>query len=48
MAGQSDAVITALTAEANDPLWMATQRHAIRRTAGYDRRNRPYMRDDAY
>jgi hypothetical protein len=41
MAGPSDAVLSALTAAANDPLWTATQRQAIRRTAGSYRRNRP-------
>ena len=48
MAGQSDAVMKALAAEANAPIWTATQRQALRRTVGYYRRNRPYMRDDAY
>jgi hypothetical protein len=37
-----------LAEEANDPIWTATQRHAIRRTVGYDRRNRPDMRYDEY
>jgi hypothetical protein len=48
MAGQSDAVMNAVAEEANDPIWTATQRQAIRRTVGYYRRNRPYMRDDEY
>jgi hypothetical protein len=46
VAGQTEAVITALAAEANDPMWTAPQRQAVRRTVGYDRRHRPYMRDD--
>jgi hypothetical protein len=48
MAGQSAAVSTALTAAANDPRGTAPQWQAIRRTASYDRRNRPYRRDDEY
>jgi hypothetical protein len=48
MAGQSEAVLSALTAEANDPLWTATPREAVWRTVGSYRRNRPYRRDDAY
>jgi hypothetical protein len=48
VAGQADAVITALEEEANDPNWTAAQRQAVRRTVGYYRRNRPYMRDDEY
>jgi hypothetical protein len=46
VAGQTEAVITALEAEANDPMWTAPQRQALRRTVGYDRRHRPSMRDD--
>jgi hypothetical protein len=48
VAGQADAVITALEEEANDPSWTAAQRQAVRRTVGYYRRNRPYMRYDEY
>jgi hypothetical protein len=48
MAGQTEAVLTALEAEAHDPTCMATQRHAVRRTVGYYRRNRPYMHYDEY
>ena len=48
LAGQTDAVITALEAEAKDPTCTATQRQAVRRTVGYYRRNRPYMRYDEY
>ena len=48
LAGQTDAVITALEAEANDPTCTATQRQAVRRTIGYYQRNRPYMRYDEY
>jgi hypothetical protein len=48
LAGQTDAVITVLEAEAHDPTCTATQRQAVRRTIGYYQRNRPYMRDDEY
>jgi hypothetical protein len=48
LAGQTDAVITALEAEANDPTGTATQRQAVRRTIGYYQRNRPYRRSDEY
>ena len=48
LAGQSDAVITALEAEAKDPTCTVTQQQAVRRTVGYYRRNQPYMHDDAY
>jgi hypothetical protein len=48
VAGQTEAVLTALEAEANDPMGTATQRRAVRRTVGYDRRNRPYMRSDEH
>jgi hypothetical protein len=48
VAGQTDAVITALEAEANDPMGTATQRHAVRRTVGYYRRNHRYMHYDEY
>jgi hypothetical protein len=48
VAGRADAVITALEEEAHDPIWTAAQRQAVRRTVGYYRRNRPYMRYDAY
>lgn len=47
-AGQTEVVITALEAEAHDPMWTAPQRQDVRRTVGYYRRNRPYMRDDEY
>jgi hypothetical protein len=43
LAGQTDAVITALAAEGHDPTRTATQQQAVRRTVGYYRRNRPYM-----
>jgi hypothetical protein len=46
LAGQTDAVITALEAEANDPTRTATERQAVRRTIGYYQHNRPYMRYD--
>jgi hypothetical protein len=48
VAGQTEAVLTALEAEANDPTCTGTQRHAVRRTLGYDRRHRPSMHDDEY
>jgi hypothetical protein len=48
LAGQSDAVITALEAEAKDPTCTVTQQQAVRRTVGYYRRNQPYMHYDAY
>lgn len=48
VAGQTDAVMTALEAEVKDPTHTATQRQAIRRTVGDDRRNRLYMHDDEY
>jgi hypothetical protein len=48
LAGQSDAVITALEAEGKDPTCTVTQRQALQRTVGYYRRNRPYMRYDEY
>jgi hypothetical protein len=46
LAGQTDAVITALEAEGHDPRHTATPRQAVRRTVGDYRRNRPYMRDN--
>jgi hypothetical protein len=48
VAGQTDAVLVALEAEADDPTYTATQRRAVRRTVGYYRRNRSYMRYDEY
>ena len=48
LAGETAAVITALEAEGKDPTWTGTQRQAVRRTVGYDQRNRPYMHDNAY
>jgi len=48
LAGQTDAVITALEAEAHDPTCTVTQRQAVRRTVGYYRRNQPYMHYDEY
>jgi hypothetical protein len=50
-AGQTDAIITAITAleaEGHNPTHTATPRQAVRRTVGYSRRNRPYMRADEY
>jgi hypothetical protein len=48
LAGQTEAVLTALEAEANDPTRTVPQRQAVRRTVGYYQRNRPYMRYDEY
>jgi hypothetical protein len=48
VAGQTAAGLTVLEAEANDPTCTGTQRHAVRRTLGYYRRNRPYMHYDEY
>jgi hypothetical protein len=48
LAGQTDAVITALEAEGKDPTCTGAQRQAVRRTVGYYRRNRPYMHYDEY
>jgi hypothetical protein len=41
LAGQTDAIITALEAEGHDPTRTATPRQAVRRTVGSSRRNRP-------
>ena len=46
LTGQTEAVITALEAEAKATTCTATQRQAVRRTVGYYRRHQPYMRDD--
>jgi hypothetical protein len=48
VAGQTEAVLTALEAEANDPMCTVTQRQAVRRTVNYYRRNCTYMRYDEY
>lgn len=48
LAGQTDAVITALAAEGKEPTRTATQQQAVRRTVSYYRRNRPYMHYDEY
>jgi hypothetical protein len=48
LTGQTEAVITALEAEAKAPTCTATQRQAVQRTVGYYRRNQPYMRYDEY
>lgn len=48
LAGQPDAVITAVEAEAKDPTCTVTQQQAVRRTVGYYRRNPPDRHDDAY
>jgi hypothetical protein len=46
LSGETAAVIAALAAEVHDPTGTATPRQVVRRTVGYDLRNRPYMRDD--
>ena len=48
LAGQTDAVITALAVEAKDPTCTVPQRQAVQRTVGYYQRNRPYMHYDEY
>jgi hypothetical protein len=48
LAGQTNAVITALEAEGHDPTHTAAQRQTVRRMVGYYRRNRPDMRYDEY
>ena len=48
LTGQTAAVISALDEAAADPARTATQRQALLRTAGYYRRNQPYMRYDEY
>jgi hypothetical protein len=48
LAGQSDAVITALEAEGKDPTCTVLQGQVVQRTVGYYRRNRAYMHDDEY
>ena len=48
LAGDTLAVITALEAAAQDPARTATQRTALLGTAGYYRRNAPYMCYDVY
>jgi hypothetical protein len=46
--GETDAVIAALEAEAQEPTCTATPRQVVGRTVGYYQRNRPYMRYDEY
>lgn len=46
LAGQTDAVITALEAAGPEPTCTVPQRQAVRRTVGDSRRNQPYMHDD--
>jgi hypothetical protein len=48
LAGQTDAVITALEAEGKDRTCTGTPRHVVWRTVGYYRRNQPSMHYDAY
>ena len=47
-AGQTDTVLTALAAEAHDPMRTETQRRAVLRPMGYDQRHRPSRRYDVY
>jgi hypothetical protein len=47
-AGQNDAVITAVAAEATDPPGTVTPQQAVRRPVGDSRRTQPSMHDDAY
>jgi hypothetical protein len=46
--GRTEDVVTALEQIADDPGRSATQRTAVRTTAGYYRRNQPYMHYDVY
>jgi hypothetical protein len=46
VAGQTEAVRTALEADARAPTGTATPRQAVRRTVGSDRRHRPSRHDD--
>ena len=46
--GQTETVIAALEETAAAPALTATPRQALQRTAGYYRRNQPYMRYDVY
>jgi len=46
--GQTDQVVTALTAAADEPTLSPTQHKAIATTIGYYRRNAPFMRYDQY
>jgi hypothetical protein len=46
LAGQTDAVITALEGEGKDPVCTSTQRQALYHTVGYYRRNRLYIHYD--
>ena len=48
LTGQTQAVITLLEAEANDPTCTETQRQVVSRTIGYYQRNLSYMRYDEY
>jgi hypothetical protein len=46
LAGQTDAVITALEAEGKAPTCTVPPRQAVQRTVGYFRRHRPYRQSD--
>jgi len=48
LTGQTHTVITVLEAAAQEPAHTAAQRKTLRGTAGYYRRNAPYMRYDVY
>jgi len=48
LSGQTEQVLTALDRAAEDPTCSAPQRTAVLKTAGYYRRNQPYMHYDEY
>ncbi len=48
LAGETEAVITALEVAASDPECTALQRTTVLKTAGYYRRNQPYMHYHTY
>jgi hypothetical protein len=48
LAGHTEALLTALEAEAQGPTGTATPRQTVLRTVGYTQRNRPYRHDDQY
>jgi hypothetical protein len=48
LAGQTDAVITALAAEVKDPTCTGQQRQVVQWTVGYYQWHRPFMHHDEY
>lgn len=48
LSGQIADVLTTLERTAEEPQWTAAQRKVLRSTAGYYRRNQPYMHYDVY